>query len=216
MENLRGKSNFYNAIIFDLGGVIIDLDYQRTTAAFVKLGLENFDDIYSKAKQSNLFDDFEKGIMSEDGFRSELKKHLPENTSDYEIDQAWNAMLIDIPVHRVEFIKKLGQKYRIFLLSNTNQIHVKAFSKMADDIFGENNFLEVFEKHYLSCEMGMRKPDAEIFEKVLSENNLDRSKTLFIDDSKQHIEGALKIRIHAELLNVEREERVEEKFDNLI
>ncbi|MBK9636457.1 MAG: HAD family phosphatase [Bacteroidetes bacterium] len=206
----------YEAIIFDLGGVIIDLSYQRTAEAFIKLGLENFDDIYSKAKQSNLFDDFEKGIMSIDGFRAELKKHLPKNTSDLEIDQAWNAMLLDIPVHRVEFIKKLGQQYRIFLLSNTNHIHVKAFSKMADDIFGKNNFLEIFEKYYLSCEMGMRKPDAEIFEKVIADNNLNRTKTLFIDDSKQHIEGALKIGLHAELLNVERGERVEEKFDNLI
>lgn len=204
------------AIIFDLGGVIIDLSYQRTAAEFVKLGLENFDGIYSKAKQSNLFDDFEKGILSVDGFRAELKKHLPENTSDHEIDQAWNAMLIDIPVHRVEFIKKLGQKYRIFLLSNTNRIHVKAFSKMADDIFGKNNFLGIFEKYYLSCEMGMRKPDAEIFEKVLSDNNLDRTKTLFIDDSKQHIEGAQLVGLLSELLGVEKGEKIEEKYGFLI
>ncbi len=206
------KSIYYSAIILDLGGVIIDLDYYRTAKAFVNLGLENFDDIYSKAKQSNLFDDFEKGIMSVDGFRAELRKHLPKNTSDHEIDHAWNAMLIDIPVHRVEFIKKLGQKYRIFLLSNTNHIHVKAFSKMADAVFGKNNFLEIFEKYYLSCEMGMRKPDAEIFEKVLTDNNLDRTKTLFIDDSNQHIDGALKIGLPAELLKVEMGESLEVKY----
>jgi FMN phosphatase YigB (HAD superfamily) len=203
----------YEAIIFDLGGIIIDLSYQRTAAAFVKLGLENFDDIYSKAKQSNLFDDFEKGIMSEDGFRAELKKHLPENTSDHEIDHAWNAMLLDIPVPRVDFIKKVGAEYRIFLLSNTNQIHVKAFSKMADDIFGKNNFLSVFEKCYLSCDLGMRKPDAEIFEKVLSENNLDRTKTLFIDDSIQHVEGANAIGLSARLLRVENGENIENNLN---
>ena len=209
-------SKSYHSIIFDLGGVIIDLSYQRTAEAFVKLGLENFDDIYSKAKQSNLFDDFEKGIMSVDGFRAELKKHLPENTSDLEIDHAWNAMLIDIPVQRVEFLKRVGEKHRIFLLSNTNQIHVKAFTKMADDIFGKNNFLSIFEKCYLSCEMGMRKPDAEIFEKVISDNNLDRTKTLFIDDSKQHVEGALKVGLHAELLNVEKGEMLEKKYNLML
>ncbi len=214
---MRMESNkSYQAIIFDLGGVIIDLDYHRTAAAFVKLGLENFDEIYSKAKQSNLFDDFEKGIMSEDGFRTELRKYLPQNTSGEQIDQAWNAMLIDIPVDRVEFLRQVGAKYRIFLLSNTNRIHVKAFSKMANDIFGKNNFLSIFEKCYLSCELGMRKPDAEIFEKVLSDNHLDRSQTLFIDDSIQHVEGALKIAIHAELLNVENGEMVEEKYNQIL
>ena len=201
------------AIIFDLGGVIIDLDYLRTAAEFVKLGMSDFDEIYSKAKQSNLFDDFEKGIMSVDGFRSELKKHLPLNISDEQIDHAWNAMLIDIPVQRVEFLKRVGANHRIFLLSNTNRIHVKAFTKMAEDIFGKNNFLSIFEKCYLSCEMGMRKPDAEIFEKVISDNNLDRTKTLFIDDSKQHVEGALKVGLHAELLKVEMGEMLEVKYN---
>ncbi|MFN0188660.1 MAG: HAD family hydrolase [Bacteroidia bacterium] len=203
------NSNSYNAIIFDLGGVIIDLDYHRTAAEFVKLGMSDFDEIYSKAKQSSLFDDFEKGIMSVDGFRDELKKHLPENTSDNQIDKAWNAMLLDIPIHRVDFIKKLSTEYRIFLLSNTNQIHVKAFSKMADDIFGKNNFLSVFEECYLSCDLGMRKPDAEIFEKVISDNNLDRTKTLFVDDSIQHVEGALTIGLAARLLRVENGENIE-------
>lgn len=206
----------FEAIIFDLGGVIIDLSYQRTAAAFVELGLKNFDDIYSKAKQSNLFDDFEKGIMSEVGFRSELKRHLPQNTTVTQIDHAWNAMLLDIPVQRVEFIKQVGAKYRIFLLSNTNRIHVKAFTKMADEILGANNFLSIFEKSYLSCEMGMRKPDAEIFEKVLSDNNLDRSKTLFIDDSIQHVEGALKIGLKGELLLVEQGQKLEKEFEKLI
>ncbi len=209
-------SKSYDSIIFDLGGVIIDLDYHRTAAEFVKLGMSNFDEIYSKAKQSSLFDDFEKGIMSVDGFRSELKKHLPPNISDEQIDHAWNAMLIDIPVHRVEFLRKVGAKHRIFLLSNTNRIHVKAFTKIAEEIFGKNNFLSIFEKGYFSCEMGMRKPDAEIFEKVINDNNLDRTKTLFIDDSKQHIEGAQLVGLFSELLAVEKGEKIEEKYGFLI
>jgi len=205
-----------NTIILDLGGVIIDLDYNRTAKAFVNLGLNNFEDIYSKAKQSNLFDDFEKGIISPDAFRSTLKEHLTENVSDEQIDEAWNAMLIDIPVHRVEFIKQLKQKYKVFLLSNTNAIHVIRFTKMADAIFGKDNFLSLFDKYYLSCELGIRKPDAEIFERVISENNLELSKTLFIDDSIQHIDGAEKVNLPAELLKVDSGEKLEARFKFLL
>jgi putative hydrolase of the HAD superfamily len=87
---------------------------------------------------------------------------------------------------------------------------------MAEEIFGENNFLSIFEKCYLSCEMGMRKPDAEIFEKVISDNNLDRTKTLFIDDSIQHVEGAHLVGLLSELLAVEKGEKIEEKYGFLI
>jgi len=206
----------FENIIFDLGGVIINLDYHRTAQAFIDLGLKNFNEIYSKAQQTHLFDDFEKGIMPPENFRAELRKYLPSETTDEQIDQAWNAMLLDIPVHRVEWLRKVGEKYRIFLLSNTNTIHVDAFTKMADSVYGKGEFECVFEKHYYSCQMGMRKPDAEIFERVLLENNLDKSKTLFIDDSIQHVEGAIRTGLYAELLKLEAGEVVELKYLSLI
>jgi putative hydrolase of the HAD superfamily len=199
-------------IIFDLGGVIINLDYHRTARAFVELGLSNFDDIYSKARQSSLFDQFEKGALSAVEFRDTLRSHLPSGLSDEAIDKAWNAMLIDIPEHRVDWLKRIGENYRIFLLSNTNEVHVNAFTKMADDKFGKGRFEALFEQHYYSCNMGMRKPDAEIFDYVVSKNNLDIDSTLFIDDSIQHVEGAKSAGLHSELLKVEQGEKIEEKY----
>lgn len=199
-------------IIFDLGGVIINLDYNRTATAFKKLGIVDFDEIYSKAKQTSLFDDFEKGITTDDDFRNALKKYLPEETADAEIDDAWNAMLLDIPAHRLEWLKEIAKRYRIFLLSNTNHIHVLSFTAYADKKFGVGVFESVFEKHYYSCEMGMRKPDAEIFEKVINDNKLNKAETLFIDDSIQHIHGAEKVGIKAEWLNIPEGEKIEDKY----
>lgn len=206
----------YDSIIFDLGGVIINLDYNKTAQAFIDLGLSNFNEIYSKAKQTSLFDDFEKGTMSNEAFRATLKQYLPATVTDVEIDKAWNAMLLDIPLHRIDFLRKVAERYRIFLLSNTNLIHVTAFTVINDHLFGKGVFESIFEKHYYSCEMGMRKPDAEIFEFVLAQNGLERTNTLFIDDSPQHIEGARKTGLDAELLKVEQGEKLEEQFAGLI
>lgn len=213
---LMKDKNSYKAIIFDLGGVIINLDYHRTANAFIDLGLKNFNEIYSKAQQSHLFDDFEKGIMPATEFRSELRRYLPHAISDEQIDAAWNAMLLDIPPARLEFLKQVGKKYRIFLLSNTNFIHVRAFTKMAEVVYGKKGLESCFEKHYYSCDMGMRKPDAEIFERVLADNKLIREETLFIDDSVQHIAGAGLVGLTAELLQVEKGEKVEEKYRFLL
>ena len=199
-------------IIFDLGGVIIDLDYNRTASAFKQLGIADFDDIYSKAKQTTLFDDFEKGISTDNDFRNALKKYLPTTITDAAIDHAWNAMLLDIPSHRVDFLKEVSKHYRIFLLSNTNHIHVLSFTAYADKKFGAGVFENIFEKHYYSCEMRMRKPDAEIFEKVIDQNKLNKSETLFIDDSIQHIHGAEKIGMKAEWLNIPEGESIEKKY----
>ena len=108
------------AVIFDLGGVIINLDYNKTANAFKNLGIKNFDDVYSKQKQERLFDDFEKGIVSPAGFREVIRKHIPHSVTDDQIDNAWNAMLLDIPSHRIQWLQQLKKRYRIFLLSNTN------------------------------------------------------------------------------------------------
>lgn len=185
-----------NAIIFDLGGVIINLDYNRTATAFKNLGVRNFDEVYSKQKQDRLFDDFEKGVISPKTFRDSMQKHIPNVEADEQIDKAWNAMLLDIPVHRMDWLQKLSKQYPLFLLSNTNEIHIKAFTKILLATYGENIFESTFKNIYYSCRMKMRKPDAEIFEYVLNENNLSANETLFIDDSEQHIKGAQKFGLH--------------------
>jgi len=203
-------------IIFDLGGVIIDIDYNLAATAFKKLGIVDFDNFYSKAKQSSLFDDFEKGLISNSDFRASLRQYLPESVTDHQIDEAWNAMLLGIPSHRVDFLQKVANKYRVFLLSNTNRIHIDAFTQYNDEKFGKGYFESIFEYCYFSSDIAMRKPDAEIFEFVLNENGLLKEDTIFIDDSIQHVEGALSTGLHAELLKVEAGETIEQKYAYLI
>lgn len=203
-------------IIFDLGGVIIDIDYNLAATAFKKLGIVDFDNFYSKAKQSTLFDDFEKGVISNAEFRSNLRQYLSDTITDHQIDAAWNAMLKGIPSHRVDFLQKVAQKYRIFLLSNTNRIHIDAFTQYNDEKFGKGYFEGLFEYCYFSSDIAMRKPDAEIFDFVLSENGLLKEETIFIDDSIQHIQGASSTGLHAELLKVEAGETIEMKYAYLI
>ncbi len=177
-------------IIFDLGAVIIDIDYNLTANAFKKLGLQHFDEIYSKKKQDNFFDRFETGELSNDEFRQEVRSHFTSPITDEQIDEAWNAMLINIPFERMVWLNEIKNKYRIFLLSNTNRIHVTAFTKILADRFGVGVFEKMFEKIYYSCNIGMRKPNANIFDLVVQENKLNLTETIFIDDSPQHIEGA--------------------------
>ncbi len=180
-----------NSVIFDLGGVLFDIDYRLTQRAFMNLGAhKSFEELYSQQKQTGLFDDFEKGIISPAVFRSRLKELLPGNITDTQIDSAWNALLIGFPEKKAEILKKIGKKYRIFLLSNTNEIHLPAVMQMSALLNGNKGFEGLFEKYYYSCRMGMRKPDRVIFEKVCKENHLTPSTTLFIDDSIQNIEGA--------------------------
>jgi putative hydrolase of the HAD superfamily len=184
--------NRYRNIVFDLGGVILNLDLQRTSDAFRKLGFADFDNVYGQLKQSDVFDRFDKGHISENDFRRALAEHLPETVTAAEIDSAWNAMLLDLPAERIRFLETINKTHRIFLLSNTNEIHVRAFEAYLQQAFGFSNFNHIFEKAYYSCRIGLRKPDREIFDFVLAENNLQPAETLFIDDSPQHVEGARK------------------------
>jgi glucose-1-phosphatase len=188
-------------IILDLGGVIINLNMAATADAFRKLGMTDFDLHFTQAKQNGLFDDFDKGLISSEAFRKNLKSFLPDGTSDEMIDTAWNAMLLDVPAHRLDLLLELKKKYRLFLLSNTNEIHVTAFSAALKKQYGFEDFSDYFEAWYYSCRMGKRKPDAEIFEQVLTENGLIANETLFIDDSAQHVAGARKAGLHAEWLS---------------
>ena len=182
-------------IIFDLGGVILNLDYAKTVDEFKKIGLLNFQDLYSQKMQNILFDDFEKGEVSSAEFISCLIDS--ENLKIKEIDfiNAWNAMLLEIPVKKLEFIDALKKDYNVFLLSNTNEIHINKFE---DDLKKNNmlnQFYKCFDKVYYSSRMGKRKPDENCFKQVLEENQLVPQQTLFIDDSVQHIKGAKRIGI---------------------
>ena len=203
-------------IIFDLGGVLLNLDYSLTTRAFQKIdpAFNSVDALYSKQLHNHLFEDFETGAITSQQFRDGIRKLLQINIDDRTLDCAWNAMLLDFPSARLSLLEKLRSKYRLFLLSNTNAIHIQAYSEILKSTFGLNNLSKVFEKEYYSHQVGMRKPNKEIFQFVLSENNLDPSNTLFIDDSPQHIESGKKIGIQT--LLIEKGKTILEELSALI
>lgn len=185
-------------IIFDLGGVILNIDYNLTVKAFKSLGVNKFDSLYSQAMQSNLFDDFEVGKISDTQFIERLKTNIDIGLKDDAIINAWNAMLLDLPLSRIEMLKMLNDRgYRCFLLSNTNEIHLKEYSSLIEKEYGIGGLNNFFEKTYYSHQIGFRKPNANAFEYVLSDAQILKAETIFIDDSIQHIDGAKKVGLSA-------------------
>lgn len=192
-------------IIFDLGGVIINLDINRTINEFNKLATTPFEAIYTQLQQSPIFDQFDKGLISENDFFNELQIQIKAKVEKEDLILAWNAMLLDFPINRLKLLESLNKRYRLFLLSNTNETHILEFENQLFKTHGYKNLEPFFEKVYYSCRMEMRKPDVEIFEYVLKENNLIPSETLFIDDTPHHVIGALKTGIKALLLEKNKE-----------
>jgi len=179
-----------DAVIFDLGGVLLNLDYSRTEEAFKKLGIADFNAIYSQLSQTDLFDQFEIGKVSPFHFVNRLLDQLPQGTNANQVVHAWNAMILDFPKERMDWLEEFGKNKRIFLLSNTNDLHVTAVRASLTKSVGHGELENYFEKAYFSCDMGLRKPNVECFLQVISENNLIPERTLFIDDSPQHLVGA--------------------------
>ncbi|WP_242920237.1 HAD family hydrolase [Pontibacter liquoris] len=177
-------------IIFDLGGVIINIDYNKSIQELQKLCKANCDIAFSQKEQAHLFDLFETGDSSPAEFRDDLRKVYGIEASDAEIDAAWNAMLLDIPKERIDLLLELGKKYRIFLLSNTNAIHLERFNQIVAHSFTIPSLDSLFEQAYYSHLIGKRKPDEAVFEMIVAQNGLNKQETLFIDDSIQHIISA--------------------------
>ena len=175
-----------DTIIFDFGDVFINLDKEATPLALKKLGLKEWN---SNLDAMNL--DFEKGKISEMEFILGFQNYIP-NASIHQIREAWNAILLDFPLYRLEFLQMLSQKYRLFLLSNTDSIHTEQFQHKAGISF-YRDFYQCFEKVYFSYELGMRKPESAIFEFIIKEHNLMPKNTLFVDDNLENIESAEKL-----------------------
>lgn len=199
-------------IIFDLGNVILNIDYQNTIDAFEKIGVINASSFYSKSSQLNIFSQLETGRISKHDFVLEIQKFAPK-ASTTQIINAWNAILQDLPDERLEVLKKIKDKFSIFLLSNTNSIHVE---KIIDNLGVKKyeEFYNLFDKVYYSHEIKLRKPNADIFRLVIKENNLSIKKTLFIDDSIQHIESAK--RIGLKTYHLDGKETMESIFPDII
>ena len=187
-------------IIFDLGGVIINLDINQTIQEFNKLSYMPFEAIYTQAEQNDIFNKFDKGLISTEEFFFEIRQYLRYEGNEIELLKAWNAMLLDVPEKRLNTLVKTKQYYNTFLLSNTCEPHINAFEHDLYIKHGVKNFNDYFDEVYYSCRIGMRKPDAEIFEFVLEKNKINPKETVFIDDSVQHVKGAGACGINAFLL----------------
>lgn len=178
-------------IILDYGNVIFMIDFIKSQDAFTQLGIANASDVFAHHGQIKLFDDFDRGMISPSEFRNEIRI-LVQNSelSDKEIDDAWNALLIGVPEGKHEILLGLKEKYRTFLLSNNNAIHYEYCMRHLQEDYNVPDNSVFFERTYYSHLVGMRKPDPEIFDMLLKETGIDATKTLFVDDSPQHLETA--------------------------
>tara|TARA_R110002012_G_scaffold85496_2_gene213261 strand:- start:4923 stop:5540 length:618 start_codon:yes stop_codon:yes gene_type:complete len=187
-------------LVFDLGGVIIDLDTQATFKAFEKISGTPMVEWVKGVHESQLFLDYEQGLVGDAEFRDGLRDLCGVELTDEVLDKAWNAMLGAIPMHRINKVIELGKTYRTFVLSNTNGIHERAFNQILLDSSGNPTLDHFFHKVYFSHVMKMRKPETEIYQTVLEENNLNPREVLFLDDKPENLRGAEKLKIQTFLV----------------
>ncbi len=197
-----------NTIIFDFGDIFINLDKQATINGLKKLGLSEWNEDLSQLNVQ-----FEKGLISRENFLLGIQKHIPTASID-EILAAWNAILLDFPLYRLEFVQKLSKNYRLFLLSNTDSIHIDTFEQ-ENGVSFYSDFYQCFERVYFSYEIGMRKPDAEIYNYLIKKYDLSEKRTLFVDDKKENTDAALLLGLHVWNLQVGKEDVVD-LFDKKI
>jgi FMN phosphatase YigB (HAD superfamily) len=190
-------------IIFDYGNVIFEIDFKIAQAAFTNLGVPNIESFFAHKGHNSLFDHFEVDGISGDDFRNGIRKAANNpNLSDTAINDAWNSLLIGVADGNHDILLSVKEKYRTFLLSNTNQIHYDWIINHLQHQFGMENYDGHFERAYFSQLMKLRKPNVSIFEQVIKDNQLNPAETLFIDDSPQHLEGAKKAGLKTLLMDV--------------
>lgn len=198
-----------NSIIFDFGDVFINLDKQATVNGLNKLGLTEWNE-----DMNNLNIQFETGKITRDDFLQGIQKQIPQ-ASTIEIMEAWNAILLDFPLYRLEFLQMLSKKYRLFLLSNTDAIHIETFEQKSGTTF-YSDFYQCFEQVYFSFEIEMRKPNLEIFNYVLNKHELQAKRTLFVDDKKENTDAAAQLGFQVWNLQVGQEDVVDLFNKNII
>jgi len=183
-------------IIFDLGGVLLDIDTGRTNEAFAKLGVTDFKSNYSLQKADTLFDDLEKGKISEPEFYEGIRRISGLPLSDNDIRDAWNALILNFREESLQYLEQLKDRYSLYLLSNTNSIHYSAFQQSFKVQTGRPYFNDHFTKAWYSHLVGLRKPEKEIYNLALLDAGIIAEETLFIDDLLKNIEAAAALRIN--------------------
>ena len=200
-------------IIFDFGGVIYDIDYEKAINAFKKLGYNDFEHMYSQAIQNHLFEKLECGSISENEFKKELLNDRPDINESH-IEAAWNAILIGFKAERIQLLEEIKQHYNIYILSNSNIIHYRVFLKEFQQMTSYLKFDDLFDKVFYSFDIGCRKPDAEAYEYVLKNAGIVAEESLFIDDSIQNLAPAQKLGIQTLFLDLSKKEDMLDLFEN--
>lgn len=179
-------------VIFDFGGVLVDLDRQRCIRTFKELGIKGIDRYLDVSHHLGFFMQFEKGEITAPVFRDEIRSLSGSSLTDTQIDNAWNSLLGLIPSYKLENLLSLRKRYKTYLLSNTNSIHWK-WSCERLFRYKDNNMQDYFEKIYLSYELGCAKPAPSVFEAVITDSGIKPEETFFIDDSQANCETAQSI-----------------------
>ena len=190
MENIK-------SIWFDFGRVLLPLDLDKTKEAFIALGANT-----ALQEDARLFDAWERGEISRHEFYQGVKKHLKNFASLPSIRSAWNAMLLELPRENFKFVQQLKGSHQLFLVSNTNAVHIEAI-KQNMGVFRYHQFLNLFDEVFYSFEMGTRKPEAKFFEIALKQSGFNPEECLLIDDNETNIEQAKKMGIKTWLFNPE-------------
>ncbi len=199
-------------IIFDLGGVILDIDENIVYKELEKMGISTSELSHSK-EFIDIMSKFDTGIYTAPTFRKKTKAILgQEKMTDQRFDAIWNSMLLDIPRERIEAIEKVKKHYKIFLMSNSNVIHYDLYVRDLQLRFGYHEFDELFNKSYFSFAEHLEKPDPRFFELILDHEGLLPEETLFIDDTEKNIKVAQSLGIHT--YHISREELVRNLFEN--
>ncbi len=187
-------------IIFDLGGVLLNIDYNKTISAFKELGIENFEEMFSQFHVDKLFEKLETGRISENDFYETVKKRIPGPVSNDQVETAWNAMILDFRKESLAYLEKLSGNYALFLLSNTNSIHLKHFQQVFTRETGQPSLDKYFTTCWYSNIIGLRKPNKEVYEYVLKDKNLNAAETFFVDDTIDNIRAAMELGIKSHLV----------------
>jgi putative hydrolase of the HAD superfamily len=187
-------------IIFDLGGVLLNINYQKTAEAFEQLGFHDFNNMYTQYTADEIFSQLETGKISNEDFYKSLLAKATHPILVEDLQTAWNAMLLDFRTESLAKLRQLKQKYNIFLLSNTNNIHWQAFQSIFTESTGEDSLDHYFHKAYYSHQVGLRKPNADIYQFVAKDAGLEMAETIFIDDSYNNIEAAAALGFKTHLL----------------
>lgn len=185
-----GSKTTTKAVVFDFGNVIINIDVEKTILAFSDLTFKSPTRIKQLFADAEVFKKYETGFYSDDEFRDVIRQILSYPLNDQEIDQAWNALLLDVPQKRLDFLESLKIKYPVYLLSNTNNIHIEQCKQYFRTRFGITNFETIFNETFLSYKMGFWKPEYKIYDAVVNKIGLKPEEILFLDDNQDNIDAA--------------------------